>query len=215
MPRTPLTPEQKERMAEGRRLAAQRKREAKEVAEAAAELIAEQAAPPALDREALRAKWTQGIPADVAALISDEELQRMQAEEDAKAVEERKKRALEAIRAQMRHEARVENALIDASTLRSQEERAWLMQKGRVRINVPLDGSGDPARSPAGFRVDGRWFTNGLEYDMTRAEFISLHANHYGVWLHQLRHTMLNQTDGESARAVLARQIPEFEFRPL
>ncbi len=162
-----------------------------------------------------RAKWTAGLPPDVALLITDAEIAEMEAAESKRAVDERKKQAIEAIRAQMRHEARVENDLIAASTLRSDAEKAWLMQRGMIRINVPLNGSGNPAKGSAGFRVDGRVYSNGNEYPVTRAEYLSLLPNHYGQWLSELRFSTLNQADGESARAILGRQIPEFEFRPL
>ncbi len=167
------------------------------------------------DQEARRAKWTAGLPADVALLITDAEIAEMEAAESKRAVDERKKQALEAIRAQMRHEARVENDLIAASTLRTDAEKARLLQKGRIRINVPLNGSGNPAKGSAGFRVDGRVYSNGNEYVVTRAEYESLLPNHFGQWLSELRFSTLNQSDGESARAILGRQIPEFEFRPL
>ncbi len=162
-----------------------------------------------------RARWTAGLPADVALLITDAEIEEMEAAEQKRAVDERKKQAVEQIRAQMRHEARVENDLIAASTLRTDAEKARLLQKGRIRINVPLNGSGNPAKGSAGFRVDGRVYSNGNEYVVTRAEYESLLPNHFGQWLAELRFSTLNQTDGESARAILGRQIPDFEFRPL
>lgn len=225
----PLTPEQKERMAEGRRLAAQKKREQKEKLEqkdpaeqptvSLTDHTREGATPSGVAtfeaREARRAKWLVGIPADVAALITDDEIDRMEAEENAKAEEERKKKALEQVRLSMRHHARVENDLMDASTLRTKEQREWLAEKGKITINLPLNGSGDPARGPNCFRVNGRVFSNGHEYEVTRAEYQSLAYNHYGQWLHELRFSMLSQSDGESAKAVLARQIPAFDFAPV
>ncbi len=167
------------------------------------------------ENEARRAKWTAGLPAEVADLITDAEIAEMEAAESKRAVDERKKQAIEAIRAQMRHEARVENDLIAASTLRSDAEKARLLQKGRIKINVPLNGSGNPSKGSAGFRVDGRTYSNGNEYVVTRAEYESLLPNHFGQWLSELRFSTLNQVDGESARAILGRQIPDFEFRPL
>ncbi len=172
-------------------------------------------APPPPAEAINRAKWTAGLPPDVALLITDGEIAEMEAAEQKSAIDARKKAALDAIRAQMRHEARVENDLIAASTLRSDAEKARLLQKGRIRINVPLNGSGNPAKGSAGFRVDGRVYSNGNEYVVTRAEYESLLPNHFGQWLSELRFSTLNQTDGESARAILGRQIPDFDFRPL
>ncbi len=226
MPRGPMSEEQKEHLRQKahERLA---RRDMSDPFDMASDKPFEPPPPPAdeptppveeagqADRDARRAKWTAGLPADVADLITDVEIAEMEAAESKRAIDERKKQAIEAIRAQMRHEARVENDLIAASTLRSDAEKARLMQKGKIKINVPLNGSGNPAKGSAGFRVDGRVYSNGNEYVVTRAEYESLLPNHFGLWLSELRFSTLNQTDGESARAILGRRIPEFEFRPL
>ncbi len=223
MPRGPMSEEQKEHL---RQKALERKAQKAAVASSEPANVApimEEAkfsSDPKLEDDdrymnERRAKWTAGLPADVALLITDAEIAEMEGAESKRAIDERKKQALEAIRAQMRHEARVENDLIAASTLRSDAEKARLMQKGKIKINVPLNGSGNPAKGSAGFRVDGRVYSNGNEYVVTRAEYESLLPNHFGLWLSELRFSTLNQTDGESARAILGRRIPEFEFRPL
>ncbi len=221
MPRGPMSEEQKEHL---RQKARERKdKKDRALAESIVETRGQEMLLDMTDHlfegpapdDARRAKWTAGLPADVAALITDAEIAEMEAAELKAAVDERKKQALAAIRAQMRHEARVENDLIAASTLRTDAEKARLLQKGKIRINVPLNGSGNPAKGSAGFRVDGRVYSNGNEYVVTRAEYESLLPNHFGQWLSELRFSTLNQSDGESARAILGRQIPDFEFRPL
>ena len=157
-----------------------------------------------------RARLLEGIPSDIATLITDAELDQIEAEERERAEAERKKKALGLVREQLRQKARVENDLIDASVLLSESERKRLAEPVTFKITVPGDGAGHNGQS--GFRVDGFMYQNGRTYTRPRAVFESLRANHYLVHLNEVQFRTLDQhKEGNSAREVLARTIPQFE----
>jgi hypothetical protein len=194
-----MTEEQKEKMAAGRERAKQER--LAELAAAAAEAEdadAVETAEPEPDEAALalqarRANLLQGVPADIAALISDEELDAIEAEERAKAEQERKKQALASVRGALRQIARVENDLISPDVLRSDAERARLMEPVTFRVSVPLEGSGNPAKSPAGLRVDGFFYQHGQTYTRPRAVADSIREMMYRVHLAELTFRTLDQ----------------------
>jgi hypothetical protein len=209
-----LTPEHRKKMQEGR---------ARKAAERAAALVAaapeDEATKPAnlpplndiepipfaepdepspIEAAAVRRRLLlQGIPDDIAELISDEELEVIEAEEQKKAAAERKKRALADVRESLRQRARVENDLIPMSVLRDEAEQRRMDEPVTFRINVPRNGSGDPARSPRGPRVNGERFQQGMVYTRPRHVFESLRSMHYQTWLHELRFRTLPE-DGET-----------------
>jgi hypothetical protein len=173
--------------------------------------------PDAVDTERAerRVRLLAGIPADVAALITDEELDKIEREERAKAETERKKLALKMVREELSQRARVEQNLIPASVLRSEEEQRRLGESVRFRIGVPEEGAGH--RGQAGFRVDGFHYQNGQIYERPRAVFESLQANNYRTHLNELTFSTLDQHKKggpaiTGAQAVLAQHPLVFEI---
>jgi hypothetical protein len=181
--------------------------------------------PPAADRDAdspvdpdlaRRRQLLQGVPDDIASLISDEELAKIEAEERAKAESESKKLALSLVRDQMRQRARVEANLIPADVLRSEAEKARLAELVTFRINLPDGGTG----GLPGPRIDGRIYQNGMVYTEPRAVFDSLQEMHYRVHVNEVEFLDLNQMNvfrrGDDVRTrpaqiILARRPPPFE----
>lgn len=162
------------------------------------------------DIDARRARLLEGIDPDIAALISDAELDKIEAEEQQKAEAERKKQALATVRDQMRQRARVDHDLIHADVLRSDAEKKRLAEPVKFKVTLPSEGAGHTGRN--GFRVDGRLFQAGFTYTEPRAVFESLQANHYRTWLAEVGFKTLDQhKPGQSAREILGQTIPQFE----
>ena len=177
--------------------------------ELAAEENSDEPAQALLD-EKLRARTLEGIDPEIALLFSDEELAQYEAEENAKAAAERKKRALEDIRANLRQKARVAENLIAASVLRSEAEKKRLAELVSFRIDMPGNGAGHNGRN--GIRIDGFLYAQGQVYTRPRAVFETLQSIFYKAWLQELTFSQLNQNQrGMSPQEVLARQIPRFE----
>lgn len=164
---------------------------------------------------ALRETLLQHLTAEERELISDDDLLRIKARQDKKAADERKKDVLEKLEADMLHRARVEQGLLSAKTLRTAEERARLAQKVRVKIEMP----GSVLQQIQGFRIDGRMYEAGREYEMTRAEYESLRETHYRVHVNEIRFAVLdqdkkvgitlnNRTQGTTAAHALFAQAP-------
>lgn len=153
-----------------------------------------------------RERLLQGIPADIAALITDDELARIEAEERKRAIEERTKKALDTVRTQLRQRARVENDLISPDVIRSDADRKRLAERVKFKVTLPEGGG---AR---GFRVDGRVFQHGQTYTESRAVFESLQANHYQTWLSEVKFRTLDQhKPGQSAKELMGTLAPRFE----
>lgn len=208
--RKPLSEEQKAALLE--RLADGRAKRAEKLAARVSGMLSspEQAitasAPLADDLAARRRRLLADLPADVAALISDEELRTIEAEETKKALDEQRRQALNDVRALARQHARIEHDLVPASVLRSDEERQRLAEPVTFRVNLP-EGGGAP-----GFRIDGFMFQNGRVYTRPRAVYESLLSTHYQAHLWEARFSLLNQTDrGKSAPEVLTKRPPAFE----
>lgn len=162
-------------------------------------------------QESRRERLLQGIAPDIAALISDDELDRIEREEREKAEAERKKKALDDVRAQMRQRARVENDLIAPDVIRSAEEKRRLGEMVTFKVNLPNDGSGHYGRN--GFRVDGRLYQQGAVYTEPRAVFESLQANFFQTWKSELMFKTLDQQKpGNDVRATIGNTIPQFEI---
>jgi hypothetical protein len=140
---------------------------------------------------ARRLRLLEGIDPAIADLISDAELDEIEAEERQKAEAERKKRALTSVRETLRQKARVENDLIAADVLLSDEEKKRRAKPVKIRINLPANG--DPARGANGFRVNG------------------VAEQHYRTWLAEIKFTTLDQhKPGNSAVELAGQKIPQF-----
>lgn len=164
-------------------------------------------APGAAER---RKRLLGGLELERAALVTDEDLEKIEAEEREKALAEQKKQALADVRAAARQIARVEHDLIAASVLRSDDERRRLAEPVTFRVRLPGDGAGH--RGQNGFRVDGFLYQDGQTYTRPRAIFESLQANHYRAWLSEIQFKTLDQHKlGGSAVEVLAQTLPHFE----
>lgn len=219
----PLSEEVKQKMREGReraRLERQERRDREALSATVAEL------PPLIEdmiedplpagpivedaREARRARWLSGMDPEVAKLVTDEDLDKIEREENEKALGEKKRQALADLRAMVRQEAQAEHNLIPAATLRSEAEQKRMNEPVTFRVNIPGEGSGH--RGQAGFRVNGRLFQNGHTYTEPRHVFTSLFEMHYRVHLAEVKFRTLDQHKiGNSAVEVLGRTIPQFE----
>jgi hypothetical protein len=147
-------------------------------------------ATPVEDMAGLRARLLQHLSAAEQELISDEDLLAIKAKQDKKAADERKKDVLERLEADMLHRARVDQELLSASTLRTAAERARLAEKVMVKIELPGGGAGQHTN---GFRIDGRLYQVGNEYEVTRAELESMQDTHYRVHVNEIRFSTLDQ----------------------
>lgn len=230
MAKRELTEEQKAArraaLAKGRKTAAANREIARAaINSATAKAVAAlEAAPPTLPVDAVaevaepevavsdrRERLLQGIDPDIAKLITDSELDMIELQEREKAEAERKKNALATVRETLRTRARIENDLIAADVLRSDEEKKRLAEKVTFRIVVPNDGSGHRGRS--GIKVDNRLFEQGRVYTETRAVFESLQYMHYRAWLNEVEFRTLDQhKPGQSAKETLGHTIPRFEI---
>lgn len=169
---------------------------------------------PVLDDAAAerRRRLLADLDPEIAALVSDEQLAQIEAEERAKAKATRVAQALKDARAVAHQQALIENDLIPADRLRSEAEKRRMMEPVTFEVHVPSGGAGDPRRAPAGFTVDGFRYQNGRRYTRPRHIFESLQEMHYRVHLAEVRFSTLNQQEkGNSAPEVLARTIPRFE----
>jgi hypothetical protein len=156
-----------------------------------------------------RLRLLEGIDPAIADLISDAELDEIEAEERQKAEAERKKRALASVRESLRQKARVENSLIEASVLLSDEEKKRRAKPVKIRINLPANG--DPARGANGFRVDGVLYQQGTVRTVPLAVAESLAEQHYRTWLAEIKFTTLDQHKrGNSAAELAGQKIPQF-----
>ncbi len=156
-----------------------------------------------------RLRLLEGIDPAIADLISDAELDEIEAEERQKAEAERKKRALASVRESLRQKARVENSLIEASVLLSDEEKKRRSTPVKIRINLPANG--DPARGANGFRVDGVLYQQGTVRTVPLAVAESLAEQHYRTWLAEIKFTTLDQHKrGNSAAELAGQKIPQF-----
>ncbi len=168
--------------------------------------------PPPSDpvRDERRERLLSGIPAEIAALISDQELDEIEREERLKAEAERKEQALTTVRKSLRNRARVDNDLVDPSVIRSAEDRKRLARKVDFRFELPEGGD-----TLDGFRIDGHVFQNRVwhrNYPMAVVE--SLRANFYRTHLSEVQFSQMNQNKpGRRADQLLARNPPLFEVR--
>ena len=213
-----ITPEQKAKMLAGQQAARERRAAAATaplglgvIDDADEELLRQPVA--AIDPEAAAARRHRllgDLDAETAALFTDEELEKIEVEERAKALAEQKKQAMADVRAVARQRARVEHDLIAPSVLRSEAERRRLAEPVTFRVSLPGDGAGHTGQN--GFRVDGRLYQDGQTYTEPRAIFESLLSNHYRARLNEVQFKTLDQHKaGGSAREVLAQTLPSFE----
>lgn len=155
-----------------------------------------------------RRRLLADVPAETAALITDEELEKIDREETERALAEQKKQALADVRSIARQYARIEHDLVPADVMRSEEERKRLAEKVRIRVDLPEGGGA------LGFRIDGRLLRNGQEYTVTRAEFESLNYSFFRAHLSEVQFSTLDQHKrGNSANEVLSRRRPQLEVR--
>lgn len=158
---------------------------------------------------ARRARLLGDLDPETAALFSDEELEKIEREEAAKAAEEKKKQALADVRATARQRARVEQDLIHPSVLRTADEQKRLAEPVTFRVRLPSDGAGHHGRN--GIRVDGRLYQDGRTYTEPRVVVETLQEIHYRAHLNEVKFKTLDQQKpGGSAVEVLAHHIPEF-----
>ena len=171
-------------------------------------LTKEAAAPPEENdaRAERRERLTGDLPADLAALITDDELEKIEREETDKALASKKKQALSDVRALASAEARIEHGLIPADVLRTEAEKARLSEKIKIRVNLPRGGGG------LGLRIDGRLFRHAHIYTVTRAEYESMHYTVYKTWLDEIRFRTLDQNErGRSAIDQMTGNPPQLE----
>lgn len=160
--------------------------------------------------ELRRERLLQGLPAEVAALITDAELDAIEEEEREKAREERKDKALDAVRKNLRLRARADADLIGAKTLASAADKRRLAERVDFRFSLPEGGD-----TFNGFRIDGHIFHNEVWHrDYPRAVAESIQSNFYRAHLNEVRFSALNQDKkGRSAEELMARNPPLFEVR--
>jgi hypothetical protein len=164
------------------------------------------AAQAAFDR---RNRLLAGLDAETAALITDEQLATIEAEEQAKAKAKRVKQALDDARNVLRQQAEVDHDLIPAARLLDDAARKRMFEPVTFKVHLPHGGAG---HGEAFLRVDGFRYRDGETYTRPRHVFESLQPMLYNVHLHELRFSMLNQNDSmNSAKARLGEIIPRFE----
>jgi hypothetical protein len=157
-------------------------------------------------RRQRRERLTGDLPADLAVLITDAELEKIENEEIEKAIASKKRQALADVRALASAEARIEHGLIPADVLRDETEKARLAERVRVKVNLPRGGGA------LGLRIDGRLFRHGQTYTVTRAEYESMHFTVYKTWLDEIRFRTLDQNErGRSAIDQISASPPQFE----
>lgn len=183
--------------------------DAEDLEEGNTDELVDQAASPS-PAQVRRERLLQGLPADVAALITDDELDAIEKEERERAREERKDKALDAVRKNLRLRARVDADLIGAKALAKSADKKRLDERVDFRFELPEGGD-----TLNGFRVDGHIFHNGVWHrDYPRAVAESLQANFYRTHLNEVRFSALNQDKkGRSAVELLAKNPPLFEIR--
>lgn len=166
---------------------------------------------PEVDEDAVaarRRRLLDGLPPEVAALISDADLAEIEAEETKKALADQKKKALADARGLARQYARIEHGLVPGDVLRSEDERKRLAEKVRIRVDLPEGGGA------LGFKIDGQLIHNGWEGEVTRAQYESLNYSFYRMHLNEVEISTLDQQKrGNSAREVLSRRRPQLEVR--
>lgn len=168
---------------------------------------------PPVDVAAERRKRLLGdLDPETAALFTDEDLEKIETEERAKARAEKRKQALADVRATAQQMARIEQDLIAPSVLRSDEDRRRLAEPVTFRVRLPGNGAGHHGQN--GLRVDGFLYQDGRTYTRPRAIFESLQANHFRAWLSEMQFRLLDQhKPGGSAIERLAETLPQFEVR--
>lgn len=205
MAKRELTEEQKQELRD--RLA--KGREAKRQKAAEVEAVPEvMAIPPDPEASAARRRrLLADVPAEMAALITDDELIAIELEEAEKALAEQRKKTLTDVRMMARQYARIEHDLIPASVLRGEDERRRLAEPVKILVNLPEGGGA------LGFRVDGRLLRNGEEVTVSRAVYESLAHTHYRAHLNEVEFTTLDQHKARnSAKEVLSRRRPQLEI---
>lgn len=160
-------------------------------------------------REERRRRLTADLPSEVAALITDEQLEAIEKKAQERAKAARLKEALRDIEALADAEAKIAQGLIPADVLRSEQEKAEMNAWGRVTVNLP------PGGGSLGFRIDGRLFRHGETRRVTRAQYNSLLYMHYKAHLGEIKFSALNQEkSGNTAIDIITRNPPTFEFIP-
>lgn len=143
-----------------------------------------------LDRDGLLA----AIDPELRNALSDDDIRQLLKEEEKRAADARKKKAMDKAREQIRHRMQVEHGLLDSATLRTREQNERLAKKIQIRFVLPADGSGDPSRGANGFRIDGRMFESGLWHTVTMAEYESLNRNFYDIIVNETQFSTLDQS---------------------
>lgn len=218
----PLSDEQKARMREGRRLAREKRAQAAPSDEALLQAPLDDAFPPeeqdsviaVLNEDAEKAERRRrllgDLDAETAALFTDDDLLRIEAEEREKALALKKRQAIADVRAEARQQAEVDYGLIPADRLRSEEEKRRLSERVRIRVSLPSDGAGHLGQN--GFRIDGRLYQDGHEYTVTRAQLESMQDTQFRAYLNEYRFRTLDQQQkGKSAQENLGRVVPRLE----
>lgn len=139
-----------------------------------------------VDTSARRRELLQGIPDDIAAAITDDELEQIETKVRAKAAAERKKQALADIEHAMSMRARAAEGLIPAAMLRSEAEEARRQELVTFMVNLPEGGG-------LGLRVDGRMFYHGSTYTEPRHVADSLHEMIYRAHRAEIEFSDLRQ----------------------
>ncbi|TSA41094.1 MAG: hypothetical protein D4R58_01875 [Betaproteobacteria bacterium] len=174
------------------------------------EVIVVEDAAPVESREDRRARLLAGVDAAVADLITDDEIDAIEATERDAARAERKKQALATVKATLRQEQRVDFDLISPDVLRSAEEKKRLMEPVRFKLDLPGDGAGHNGRNS--IKVNGFPFVVGVTYVRPRAVADTVKDIWYRAWLNEMTfRTLDQQRRGGSAKEVLARMNPRFE----
>lgn len=173
---------------------------------------------PQVDRDSLLA----GLSDETRALLSDEDIDEILADERRRAAEEQKKEARTKAREEIRHRMRVEHGLLSAETLRSRAENERLKSKVRIRFELPGDGAGHQGAN--GIRIDGRLYAVRTWHTVSVAEYESIREMHYNAWINETQFktldqasrfgiTTMNRLQGTTpARAIFSQQPNQVEM---
>ena len=142
---------------------------------------------PVMDRVSL----LMGLDPKLAAKLTDEDIEEILREEQARAEAEEKQKAMKEARDEIRARMRAERGLIDAATLRTREQNERLRQKVRIRFDLPGNGAGHQGRN--GIRVDGRLYETKQWHTIPVAMLESFREMHYNTWVNEVQFTTLDQ----------------------
>lgn len=162
---------------------------------------------------ARRRRLLGDLAPEAQAMFSDEDLARIDAEEEERAQKERKKQYLADIRATAQMHARIGAGLLSASVLRDDELQKYMNQEIEFVIDLPL---GSMPAGKEGIRFNSFWYQNGRKYVRPRHVVASIMEVHYKAHLAEVMFSTMNQDKpGGEAQRVLSRTMPRIVVREL